>query len=37
MRISILTAFAAFSSIGFSSSLAALLWMAIILCGVIVL
>ena len=35
MRIGILTAFAAFSSIGFSSSLAALLWMAIILCGVI--
>jgi hypothetical protein len=35
LRISILTAFAAFSSIGFSRSLAALLWMTIILCGVI--
>jgi hypothetical protein len=35
MRIGILTAFAAFSSIGFSRSLASLLWMAIVLCGVI--
>lgn len=35
MRIGILTALAAFSSIGFSSSLAALLWMAITFCGVI--
>ena len=31
----ILVAFAAFSSIGFDRSLAALLWMSIILCAVI--
>jgi hypothetical protein len=35
LRMSILVVFAAFSSIGFSRSLAALLWMAIILCAVI--
>jgi hypothetical protein len=35
LRISILVIFAAFASIGFGRSLAALLWMAIILCAVI--
>jgi hypothetical protein len=35
VRISILVAFAAFASIGFGRSLAALLWMSIILCAVI--
>lgn len=35
LRVSILAIFAAFSSIGFGRSLAALLWMAIILCAVI--
>lgn len=35
LRMSILAIFAAFSSIGFGRSLAALLWMAIILCGVV--
>jgi hypothetical protein len=35
LRMSILVVFAAFGSIGFGRSLAALLWMAIILCGVI--
>jgi hypothetical protein len=34
-RISILIVFAAFASIGFGRGLAALLWMAIILCAVI--
>ncbi len=33
--MSILAVFAAFSSIGFGRSLAALLWMAITLCGVV--
>jgi hypothetical protein len=35
LRLSILLAFAAFASIGFARSLAALLWMAIILCAVV--
>jgi hypothetical protein len=35
LRMSILVVFAAFASIGFGRSLAALLWMAIILCAVI--
>jgi hypothetical protein len=35
LRISILVIFAAFGAIGFGRSLAALLWMAIILCAVI--
>ena len=35
LRASILAIFAAFGGIGFSRSLAALLWMAIILCGVV--
>jgi len=35
LRMSILVIFAAFASIGFGRSLAALLWMAIILCAVI--
>ena len=35
LRMSILAIFAAFSSIGFGRGLAALLWMAIILCAVI--
>jgi hypothetical protein len=35
LRISILVIFAAFANIGFGRSLAALLWMAIILCAVI--
>ncbi len=35
LRMSILVIFAAFASVGFASGLAALLWMAIILCAVI--
>jgi hypothetical protein len=35
LRMIILVAFAAFGSIGFGRSLAALLWMSIILCAVI--
>jgi uncharacterized membrane protein YdbT with pleckstrin-like domain len=35
LRMSILVAFAAFASIGFARSLAALLWMSIILCAVV--
>jgi hypothetical protein len=35
LRIGILLAFAAFASIGFGRSLAALLWMSIVLCAVI--
>jgi hypothetical protein len=35
LRIGILVTFAAFSSIGFGRSLAALLWMSIILCAVV--
>jgi hypothetical protein len=35
LRMSILVVFAAFSSIGFGRSLAALLWMAIMLCAVV--
>ena len=35
LRMSILVVFAAFASIGFGRSLAALLWMSIILCAVI--
>jgi hypothetical protein len=35
LRMSILVIFAAFASIGFGRGLAALLWMAIILCAVI--
>jgi hypothetical protein len=35
LRIGILVAFAAFASIGFGRSLAALLWMSIVLCAVI--
>jgi hypothetical protein len=35
LRVSILVVFAAFASIGFGRSLAALLWMSIILCAVI--
>jgi hypothetical protein len=35
LRMSILVVFAAFGSIGFGQSLAALLWMAIILCAVV--
>ena len=35
LRMSILVIFAAFASIGFGKSLAALLWMSIILCAVI--
>jgi hypothetical protein len=35
VRVIILTGFAAFSSVGFGRSLAALLWMATILCAVV--
>ena len=35
MRMTILIAFAAFGSIGFSRNLAALLWMAIVVCAVV--
>jgi hypothetical protein len=35
VRVGILVAFAAFASVGFSRSLAALLWMSIFLCAVI--
>jgi hypothetical protein len=35
LRIGILVTFAAFASIGFGRSLAALLWMSIILCAVV--
>ena len=35
LRMSILVVFAAFGSIGFGRSLAALLWMSIILCAVV--
>ena len=35
LRVMILAGFAAFSSIGFGRSLAALLWMSIILCAVV--
>jgi hypothetical protein len=35
MRIALLMGFAAFSSIGFGNALAALLWMAVVLCGVV--
>ena len=35
LRLGILVAFAAFASIGFGRSLAALLWMSIILCAVV--
>jgi hypothetical protein len=35
LRMSILVVFAAFASIGFGRSLAALLWMSILLCAVI--
>jgi hypothetical protein len=35
LRVGILVTFAAFASIGFGRSLAALLWMSIILCAVI--
>jgi hypothetical protein len=35
LRIGILVAFASFASIGFGRSLAALLWMSIILCAVV--
>jgi len=35
LRMSILVVFAVFSSIGFGRSLAALLWMSIILCAVV--
>ena len=35
LRIGILVTFAAFASIGFGRSLAALLWMSIVLCAVI--
>jgi hypothetical protein len=35
LRIGILVTFAAFASIGFSRSLAALLWMSIVLCALI--
>jgi hypothetical protein len=35
LRMSILVIFAAFGAIGFGRSLAALLWMAIILCAVV--
>jgi hypothetical protein len=35
LRIGILVTFAAFASIGFGRSLAALLWMSILLCAVI--
>jgi hypothetical protein len=34
IRAALLTAFAAFGSIGFGRSLAALLWMSIVLCAV---
>ena len=35
LRMSILVIFAAFGSVGFGRSLAALLWMSIILCAVV--
>ncbi|OAF13412.1 hypothetical protein AYJ54_44600 [Bradyrhizobium centrolobii] len=35
VRIALLATFAAFGSIGFGNSLAALLWMSIILCAVV--
>jgi hypothetical protein len=35
LRMAILVSFAAFASIGFGKSLAALLWMSIILCAVV--
>jgi hypothetical protein len=35
LRVIILTGFAAFGSVGFDRSLAALLWIAIILCAVV--
>jgi hypothetical protein len=35
LRLTILTVFAAFGSIGFARSLAALLWMSIVLCVVV--
>ena len=35
LRLGILVTFAAFASIGFGKSLAALLWMSIILCAVV--
>jgi hypothetical protein len=35
LRVCILVAFAAFARIGFGKSLAALLWMSIILCAVV--
>ena len=35
VRLIILASFAAFSSIGFSQSLSALLWMAIVLCALV--
>ena len=35
VRVCILVAFAAFASIGFGRSLAALLWMSILLCAVV--
>ena len=37
VRLVILASFAAFGSAGFSNSLSALLWMAIVLCGVVAL
>jgi hypothetical protein len=37
MRIALLAGFAAFSGIGFSNAIAALLWMAVVLCGVVAL
>jgi hypothetical protein len=37
VRIALLAAFAAFGSIGFGRSLAALLWMSIILCATVAL
>jgi hypothetical protein len=35
LRVALLGAFAAFGSVGFGRSLAALLWMSIILCAVV--
>ena len=35
VRILLLVGFAAFSSVGFGRSLAALLWMAVVLCAVV--
>jgi hypothetical protein len=35
MRIVLLMGFASFSSIGFGNALAALLWMAVVLCSVV--